>query len=193
MSFAHALRALSRVAPDRPRVAAGRPRASSRSRRVAFRAKASEKTRDTPFEDDDDLTYADLAEEEARLISANAKKRAKKKAAKSNGQSNAEQVRADKIKNAFAPKPPGNTRPPAKQPPVKQRHDFIKLPAALVGCCPRSNAATDNQRLCFAFNLGTCSAVAPGQTCARGAHLCMKRTASGEACSQLHGALKCTA
>ena len=74
MSFAHALRALSRVAPDRPRVAAGRPRASSRSRRVAFRAKASEKTRDAPFEDDDDLTYADLAEEEARLISANAKK-----------------------------------------------------------------------------------------------------------------------
>ena len=74
MSFAHALRALSRVAPDRPRVAAGRPRASSRSRRVAFRAKASEKTRDAPFEDDDDLTYADLADEEARLISANAKK-----------------------------------------------------------------------------------------------------------------------
>jgi hypothetical protein len=72
MSSAHALRALPRVAPDRPRVAADRPRASSSRSRVAFRAKAT--TRDAPFEDDDDLTYADLAEEEARLISANAKK-----------------------------------------------------------------------------------------------------------------------
>jgi hypothetical protein len=72
MSSAHALRALPRVTPDRPRVAADRSRASSSRSRVAFRAKAT--TRDAPFEDDDDLTYADLAEEEARLISANAKK-----------------------------------------------------------------------------------------------------------------------
>jgi hypothetical protein len=70
---------------------------------------------------------------------------------------------------------------------------FVKLPAALVGMCPVSNKATSSKRLCFGFNLGNCSAVSPGQECAKGAHLCMKPTASGEACSKPHGALRCTA
>ena len=121
-------------------------------------------------------------------LSANAKKKAKKKAAKSNAQTEGEL--ANRIKNAFAQKPAPK---PKAQPANRPKKDFVNLPAALVGMCARTNAATNNQRLCFAFNLGTCSAVAPGQTCARGAHLCMKPAASGEACSQPHGALKCSA
>jgi hypothetical protein len=68
-----------------------------------------------------------------------------------------------------------------------------RLPAGLFGMCPRSNAATENKRLCFSFNLGTCKLVGPGQECAKGWHLCMKPTASGQACSLPHGATSCTA
>ena len=68
----------------------------------------------------------------------------------------------------------------------------MKLPPGLHGMCSKSSAATGSKRLCFGFNLGTCSAVQPGQDCAKGAHLCMKPDAAGEACSQAHGALRCT-
>jgi hypothetical protein len=68
-----------------------------------------------------------------------------------------------------------------------------RLPPGLFGMCPRSSPATQNKRLCFSFNLGTCKLVSPGQECAKGWHLCMKPTASGQACSQAHPACSCTA
>ena len=67
-----------------------------------------------------------------------------------------------------------------------------RLPAGLFGMCPRSSAATENRRLCFSFNLGTCKLVGPGQECAKGWHLCMKPAASGQACSLPHAANTCT-
>jgi hypothetical protein len=68
-----------------------------------------------------------------------------------------------------------------------------RLPAGLFGMCPRSSAATENKRLCFGFNLGSCKLVGPGQECAKGWHLCMKPAANGQACSQHHAATACTA
>ena len=68
----------------------------------------------------------------------------------------------------------------------------MRLPPGLHGMCPRSSRETNTKRLCFSFNLGTCNAAQPGQDCAKGAHLCMKPTANGEACSQPHWALRCT-
>ena len=97
-----------------------------------------------------------------------------------------EEERAKKISNAFAPRPSPAAAPsrPAKVP----RSDFVKLPAALIGMCPKSDTG---KRLCFAFNLGSCNAAAPGQECAKGWHLCMKPTAAGQACSKPHAANKC--
>jgi hypothetical protein len=101
---------------------------------------------------------------------------------------NVEEERAKKISNAFA-------RPPRAAPPAikdkDKRRDFVKMPAALIGMCAKSSSATQSKRLCFGFNLGTCSAVGPGQECSKGMHLCMKPGAGGEACSKPHGALKC--
>ena len=70
---------------------------------------------------------------------------------------------------------------------------LVKLPPGLIGMCPRSNAATRNRRNCFSYNLWKCQAAAAGQDCAKGAHLCMKPLANGEACSQPHCASTCTA
>jgi hypothetical protein len=74
----------------------------------------------------------------------------------------------------------------------KAPREFVRLPAALVGMNPRSNKATSERRICFGFNLGTCSSCSPGQECSKGLHVCMKPNAAGEACSQPHAALKCT-
>ena len=63
-----------------------------------------------------------------------------------------------------------------------------RLPPGLMGMCPRSSAATGGKRMCYSFNLGQCTACAPGQECARGSHLCMKPAAGGEACSKAHAA-----
>ena len=49
----------------------------------------------------------------------------------------------------------------------------------LDGCRP------DGKRRCYGFNLKECTAVAPGQECARGFHECMK-------CGGNHAALDCT-
>ena len=110
------------------------------------------------------------------------KNKGKKRAAKQ------EEERARKISNAFSQK---NSAAPAR--PSKEakapRGDFVKLPAALIGMCPKSDSG---KRLCFAFNLGTCNAASPGQECAKGWHLCMKPTASGQACSKPHAANRCT-
>ena len=109
------------------------------------------------------------------------KNKGKRKGAK------AEEERAKKITNAFTPKqnPAAAPSRPAKVP----RSDFVKLPAALIGMCPKSDSG---KRLCFAFNLGSCNAAAPGQECAKGWHLCMKPLPSGHACSKPHGANRCT-
>ena len=71
---------------------------------------------------------------------------------------------------------------------TKNQNTAARLPAGLMGMCPRSSAATGSKRMCYSFNLGQCTACAPGQECHRGAHLCMKPAAGGEACSKAHGA-----
>ena len=68
----------------------------------------------------------------------------------------------------------------------------MKMPAGLHGMMPRSSAATGSKRMCYSFNLGGCQAAAPGQECAKGAHLCMKPAANGEACSKPHGSQGCS-
>ena len=52
------------------------------------------------------------------------------------------------------------------------------LPARLRGCNPTING----QKPCFAFNLDGCSGAAPGGTCPRGLHKCMKCGANHGAC-----------
>jgi hypothetical protein len=112
--------------------------------------------------------------------------RKKKHKGKRKAAADAEEERAKKVANAF------NRPPPAAPPALKDRKkDFVKMPAALIGMCAKSSSATQSKRLCFGFNLGTCSAVGPGQECSKGMHLCMKPGAGGEACSKPHGALKC--
>jgi hypothetical protein len=65
-----------------------------------------------------------------------------------------------------------------------------KPPAALAGCATRSNAATGRVLMCYGYNLGTCST--KGDRCAKGEHICMRKV-NGEACSQKHPQMSCTA
>ena len=44
----------------------------------------------------------------------------------------------------------------------------------------------DGQRICFGYNLGTCSKVAPGEKCDKGTHQCTRK-----GCGGLHKALEC--
>ena len=67
----------------------------------------------------------------------------------------------------------------------------VRQPKSLEGCCTISNAATNRKRMCFAFNLGQCNQVKPGQPCSKGMHLCMKNI-NGEACSLAHPQSSCT-
>ena len=68
----------------------------------------------------------------------------------------------------------------------------VRMPAELVGMCPKTSAATGLSRLCYGFNLGTCTAVGPGKTCTKGLHGCMKPDpATGEACGGPHPCTGC--
>ena len=104
-----------------------------------------------------------------------------------------QKVLANKVKAAFdspaqsAPKG-GSGKGGSKG----QKAAAVKLPAGLHGMIPRSSAATGSKRMCYSFNLGQCQAASPGQDCARGAHMCMKPSANGEACSKPHGSHACT-
>ena len=67
-----------------------------------------------------------------------------------------------------------------------------KMPTQLIGMCSKSSAATGMVRLCYGFNLGTCSAASPGNQCTKGLHGCMKPDpASGEACGGPHPCSSC--
>ena len=68
---------------------------------------------------------------------------------------------------------------------AKGSRDAVKLPAGLMGMCARSSSQTGSKRMCFGFNLGSCSAAAAGQE-EKGAHLCMRPAAGGEACSKAY-------
>ena len=74
----------------------------------------------------------------------------------------------------------------------KARTGTVRLPPGLHGMCARSSKATNSKRLCFSYNLGNCQAASPGNECAKGAHLCMKPSANGEACSKSHSQKNCT-
>ena len=113
---------------------------------------------------------------------------------KTKGQVKRENKAANKIKAAFASPPPqaaikGKGAAKGK---TKGATDKVKLPPGLMGMCARSSPQTGSKRMCFGFNLGSCSACAPGQECAKGAHLCMKPSAGGQACSKTHAASSCT-
>ena len=67
-----------------------------------------------------------------------------------------------------------------------------KMPPQLIGMCSKSSAATGMLRLCYGFNLGTCTAVGPGKPCMKGLHGCMKPDpATGEACGEPHPCSVC--
>ena len=67
-----------------------------------------------------------------------------------------------------------------------------RMPPQLVGMCSKSSAASGMNRLCYGFNLGTCSAVAPGKQCQKGLHACMKPDpATSEACGGAHPCSAC--
>jgi hypothetical protein len=66
------------------------------------------------------------------------------------------------------------------------------MPKQLIGMCAKSNDATNGQRFCFAYNLGSCSDAIPGQACAKGFHGCMKPLPNGAACSMAHPCTGCT-
>jgi hypothetical protein len=97
--------------------------------------------------------------------------------------------RANNIGNAFAGPAAPKAKAGAKGRNAKDKRlttaaaaasPAIKPPPALAGCQTRSSVATGSQRMCFAYNLGTCKAKSD---CQRGAHLCMKTLKTGEACS----------
>ena len=68
-----------------------------------------------------------------------------------------------------------------------------KMPPQLIGMCSKSSAATGMLRLCYGFNLGTCSAASPGKQCMKGLHGCMKPDpTTGEACGGAHPCSSCT-
>lgn len=73
--------------------------------------------------------------------------------------------------------------------PAKERQTH--LPKGLVGMASRTSQQKGSLRLCYGFNLGTCSAVAPGASCLKGLHGCMKPLASGDACGEPHAASAC--
>ena len=63
-----------------------------------------------------------------------------------------------------------------------------RMPADLQGMC----AMHKGERLCFGFNLGTCSSAQPGGKCFRGLHVCCKPKQNGEACGGSHTKNQCT-
>ena len=69
----------------------------------------------------------------------------------------------------------------------------FRMPPQLAGMCAKSSAATGMLRLCYGFNLGTCTACGPGKSCQKGLHGCMKPDpATGEACGGPHTCSSCT-
>ena len=73
-----------------------------------------------------------------------------------------------------------------------ERSKAANLPKDLIGMCHVSNEATGSQRFCFAFNINGCKDAAPGQSCPKGLHGCMKPLANGSACSGPHPCKGCT-
>ena len=69
----------------------------------------------------------------------------------------------------------------------------VRMPAGLEGMVSKTSAATGMRRLCFGYNLGSCSAAAPGEMCFKGLHGCMKPVGpNNEACGERHPASACT-
>ena len=80
--------------------------------------------------------------------------------------------------------------PPAGPPPGggKGKGKGPAMPAALFG---KAATSATGERMCYGYNLGQCTAAAPGQNCPRGKHGCMEPSAAnGAACGAAH---PCTA
>ena len=65
---------------------------------------------------------------------------------------------------------------PQREAPVKEKErdrpkdrSSVKMPRDLIGCASKDEKG---ENLCFGYNLGTCTAAAPGNKCARGWHKC---------------------
>ena len=86
---------------------------------------------------------------------------------------------------------PGGSRPQARQQPVagkvgekgRGRGFGPAMPKLLWGGVAET---ADGQRICFGYNLGTCTKVAPGEKCDKGKHQCTRK-----GCGGLHKALDC--
>ena len=69
----------------------------------------------------------------------------------------------------------------------------VRMPVGLEGMATKTSAATGMRRLCFGYNLGTCTAATPGEACPKGLHGCMKPAGpNGDACADRHPASACT-
>ena len=90
--------------------------------------------------------------------------------------------------------PPNPVRPVSPKPVVtrQMKAPRIALPKPLVGMCATPAAATGAKSFCFAYNMNGCKEAAPGKSCGRGFHGCMKPLPYGEACSGSHTSSACT-
>ena len=66
-----------------------------------------------------------------------------------------------------------------------------RLPVKLVGMCSTSSKETGSKKFCFSYNLDGCAGAAPGASCGKGLHACMRPLANGEACSGPHQTFSC--
>lgn len=74
--------------------------------------------------------------------------------------------------------PSSSSQPPSKgKGKGKQRPHGDTMPKALTGGVSRT---ADGQPICFAFNLGGCSAARPGERCPRGVHICTRKGCGGK-------------
>ena len=100
----------------------------------------------------------------------------------------------DQLANDKAPAPPKEDGAKGKRAKGKGKNkNAIRMPAGLEGMATKTSPATGMRRLCFGFNLGTCTAAAPGESCHKGLHGCMKPAGpNGDACAERHPASACT-
>ena len=114
-----------------------------------------------------------------------AKREAKAAAAK-------EKAAADAIAQAFKKGGKGDGRPGSARDGAKKRETReSRLPAKLIGMCSVSSKATGAKRFCYSYNVDNCPGAAPGASCPRGLHACMRPLPNGEACSGSHTTFSC--
>ena len=128
---------------------------------------------------------------QAQPTVSKAQKRAAKAAAATDKTSK-EQAAADAIAQAFK-KRKGEGRPGSSKGGGKGGDARVpRLPPKLLGMCTVSSAATGARKFCYGYSIDGCAGAAPGASCPKGLHACMRPLPSGEACSGNHPTFACT-